>query len=1299
MTRFTIVALATLLVCGLDTALATTPKPHAPELDRFEKQVIVSAAVDPMQMDVLADGRVFFIERQGTVKLFLPDTGEVVTVGRVPVGVFVEVGLIGMALAADFDASGNIYLFYCPEEKQETLRLSSFQIRDNRLDMSTQRTILEYPIDKKEAVHMGGGLYACKSGDLYIGTGDNTVPIPELPIDQRPGHEYRDAMRTSANTRDLRGKILRIHPNADGSYSIPAGNLFPDGSDGRPEIYAMGCRNPFRLFVDEQTDTLYWGDVGPNISMSVDIGPEGYDEFNRTSQAGNFGWPMFIGPNFPYRNYDFESGELGAEFNARSPRNTSRNNTGSFGLPAAQPAFLWYPSTTSSEFPELGSGGRSAMAGPVYYDRAEFDPTVKLPCSFHEKLFIHDWTRNWIKTVEFDEEGRVSNIEPFMPNTQFRKPMQLELRADGSLYVLEFGDKWFDNRDAQISRIVYRRGNRNPVPKLVIKPTAGKQPLKVRIDGSDSFDKDAGDRIEFAWSLEGVDIDNAGAANFTHVFTKPGEYEVELKVTDQHGMKSFVRETINVGNATPEVSLLEPRRGSFFDWGQIVKFRVRVEDEEDGTTLDHSIFHDRVSVKATYHSRRYTEEHDQNLPRGLKLMRKTTCFSCHTTGSPSGGPAYLQVAKKYSSDKGAKVKLAKKILAGGAGSWGNKVMPPHPQHSLAEANEMVEWILSLDSDRSVQMLGGTHGAFQAPIEPADPRAHGGVLLVEAKYTDDGYGKAPPQTKAEAVVLHARRKNVAYFDEFDKVETVEVFEGQEGLATYFKDNGFALLRDVDLSEIDHISCRAAVPSGTGGTVELRVNHVEGPLLGSFAVSAREDNRLKFEQFDVNLDSPVGLTNLAVVARNGRNSNDAMLAVSWMEFHHSRVAEPQHAKVVVIPVAGKEIEVSQHARRCCQIIASCLNRQNLMMAVVSPEDDWPADHRVIADAAAVAFCEPARISSKRQQQTPSSLLLSERKQLLRSLGVGVVELRIPSIDENVDARKLVTAEKSNKQHEVLLGVDSFPFKGNLDDHPESASFGSVVALTSDSYRQVPLAWLEEPNDRGRKFCIHVGDFTSNFAQESLRKLIIQATLWASRRSLSPQAIDTWIDPSQIARPRAFVHNWTLDELVPVLVEQGRHGSFARGKQLFTAASCSSCHRIRNSGGQLGPDLTQAVQRIPQGVEPRVKLLKEILHPAEVIHPDFKTRVALLSSGQTRVGIVVGDDEDAIRMVTDPTQIDKVETIPLDQVEELLDSSVSMMPSGLLNTLERDEILDLLTYVEAGGDPSHANYNSSTQAGGLR
>jgi len=296
-------------------------------------------------------GVCFFIERNGSLKLVEPQSKRVVLLGQRAVHVTGEIGLLGLALDRDFAKSQALFLFFSPKEKEGTLRLSRFVLKDGKLDLGSERMLFDYTLEQAGLQHQGGGLFMAANGDLIIGTGDNSTTKALIQLDDRPGMETHDAQRTSANSMELRGKILRIHPTPDGGYIIPPDNLFADGKAGRAEIFAMGVRNGFRQSVDPKTGFIYWGDVGQNIEPSIQVGPNGYDEVNQARAAGNFGWPYFGGANEPYRHFDFETGKAGALYDVNAPRNESRNNTGAKELPLPQPALIWYPSTESREFP------------------------------------------------------------------------------------------------------------------------------------------------------------------------------------------------------------------------------------------------------------------------------------------------------------------------------------------------------------------------------------------------------------------------------------------------------------------------------------------------------------------------------------------------------------------------------------------------------------------------------------------------------------------------------------------------------------------------------------------------------------------------------------------------------------------------------------------------------------------------------------------------------------------------------------------------------------------------------------
>jgi cytochrome c len=143
--------------------------------------------------------------------------------------------------------------------------------------------------------------------------------------------------------------------------------------------------------------------------------------------------------------------------------NHSPNNTGIKELPPTQPAFIWYPGGASTRFPAVnGGGGRTAMAGPVYYYDAALKSEHKLPKAYDHTLFIYEWSRDWIVAVHLDENDNIAKnpngspkMERFCPKMTFKRPMDMELGADGCLYLIEYGTAWGNNKDSQIVRLEY----------------------------------------------------------------------------------------------------------------------------------------------------------------------------------------------------------------------------------------------------------------------------------------------------------------------------------------------------------------------------------------------------------------------------------------------------------------------------------------------------------------------------------------------------------------------------------------------------------------------------------------------------------------------------------------------------------------------------------------------------------------------------------------------------------------------------------------------------------------------------
>ncbi len=423
----------------------------------FQKIVLSTNLFEPIQLSIAKDGRVFFGERHGAVKVWNPADESTQTVGQIEVFTGPEDGLLGLALDPGFITNQWLYLFHSTPGVLEN-RVSRFTLTNNAIDLASQKILLRIPTLAKKPNHSGGGLGFDAAGNLYASTGDYTFINDSkgfAPLDERPGREVFDSQRTAANTMDFRGKILRIHPEPDGTATIPKGNLFPPGTPKTlPEIYIMGCRNPFRFTVDEKTGWLVWGDVGPDaLQPDEKRGPAGFDEINIARGPGNFGWPYFHADNKPYVKFNFATGESGDRFDPEHPVNESPNNRGLRELPPAQPALIWYPPTPSTRFPEFGSGARSAIAGPIYH----FDPSLKSPRKFpveHDgSLFIFEWERSWMAEVRLTPDAKLEKVRMFASDIKVKRPISAQFGPDGALYLIEWGSAWYNNKDAQLVRI------------------------------------------------------------------------------------------------------------------------------------------------------------------------------------------------------------------------------------------------------------------------------------------------------------------------------------------------------------------------------------------------------------------------------------------------------------------------------------------------------------------------------------------------------------------------------------------------------------------------------------------------------------------------------------------------------------------------------------------------------------------------------------------------------------------------------------------------------------------------------
>ncbi|MGC3861126.1 ThuA domain-containing protein [Micromonospora chersina] len=658
---------------------------------------------EPIGFDVLPDGRVLQTDRRGGVRLHNPETNQTTVLAQIPVYTNSEDGMYGPAVDRDFATNRWVYLYYAPPLDTPTgsapttstdpsawdvwkgyFQLSRFKFVDGEtpsLDLSTEQKILQVPVDRGACCHVAGDIAFDSKNNLWLVTGDDTPAggggsggfsphndsVSATGVYQAP---FVDARRSAANTNDLRGKILRITVGADGSYTVPAGNLFPAGTDRtRPEIYAMGFRNPFRITLDKN-DVAYITDYSPDSSVAqVGRGPAGTGRMMVVDKPANYGWPMCVQPNLPYIEMNWTTTPISpvAPFDCAAPKNTSRHNTGLTDLPRVEKSELWYsfqaptpcpesylstPTQTCPVlFPELGTGG----VGPHGAAKYDFDPELRSETKFPEyydgAIFFGEFTRDTLKEIRLDDQGDILKINnvlncgqaPTTPAKPFLcdNPMDMRWGADGNFYLLTYGDGFFNvNPDAAMLKFSYVKGLRAPTAVLNATPTNGRAPLTVAFSSDGSKDPDPADSISFAWDFDGNGTTDSIDPNPSFTYTTNGVYTARLTVTDSSGKTASANTTITVGNTAPTVTVTTPLEGGFFSWGDDIPWTVTVTDPEDGPV-------DCAKVEVTFVLGHDSHGHGEANQFGCSGVLPTDADD-----ASHGGYIYGVVSASY-TDKGA----------------------------------------------------------------------------------------------------------------------------------------------------------------------------------------------------------------------------------------------------------------------------------------------------------------------------------------------------------------------------------------------------------------------------------------------------------------------------------------------------------------------------------------------------------------------------------------------------------------------------------------------------------------------
>ena len=166
---------------------------------------------------------------------------------------------------------------------------------------------------------------------------------------------------------------------------------------------------------------------------------------------------------------------------------------------------------------------------------------------------------------------------------------------------------------------------------------------------------------------------------------------------------------------------------------------------------------------------------------------------------------------------------------------------------------------------------------------------------------------------------------------------------------------------------------------------------------------------------------------------------------------------------------------------------------------------------------------------------------------------------------------------------------------------------------------------------------------------------------------------------------ITEWKLADFADDLKRVGQHRNFARGQQLFTGLACAGCHQLGKEGIAFGPNLNDVVKKYQGNAQ---TVLAEILDPSKNIEEKYRNVTLELGDENSLSGLVLAEDATTVTIQTGPAA-NRIQKVAKSAIKSRRVSALSLMPAALLNTLDKEQILDLLAYVLAGGTADHAAF----------
>ena len=220
-------------------------------------------------------------------------------------------------------------------------------------------------------------------------------------------------------------------------------------------------------------------------------------------------------------------------------------------------------------------------------------------------------------------------------------------------------------------------------------------------------------------------------------------------------------------------------------------------------------------------------------------------------------------------------------------------------------------------------------------------------------------------------------------------------------------------------------------------------------------------------------------------------------------------------------------------------------------------------------------------------------------------------------------------------------------------------------------------------GNSFAI----FIENTRKQALEN-VKDKTLRAKYDTISSKSL---VKPRAIVPPKGPGQVWTVAKAVKSVEGNLFNRNFKSGENLFHATACASCHRFAGAGSGIGPDLTGSANRYS------IKdMLDNIIEPSKVISDQYGSTIFKMKDGTQIIGRIGTEENGIVHVMTNPFSADSNVDVKLSEVKEQKEWHISPMPPGLVNSLNKDELSDLIAYIFSAGDANHKYFAKSAAAG---